>query len=62
MRAYTWAEGPAVRSAQGTALVNRAGFVSLSAQRAESSPNGRPVGPTRQRELDPFTRALPWAG
>ena len=42
---FTWAEGPAVLPAQGTAQGNRLGR-HLPAQRANLSSNGWPVGPT----------------
>ena len=40
------AEGPAVRPAQGNALGNGDDLAHLSAQRANHSTNGWPVGPT----------------
>ena len=58
-----WAEGPAVRPAQGTALGNGKRQVRVSAQRANESMNGWPVGPTTSFSCTTATpRALPWAG
>jgi hypothetical protein len=58
----SWAEGPAVRPAQGNALGDGGQQVHVSAQRANDSMNCWPVGPTTSLPVPPFPRALPWAG
>ena len=57
------AEGPAVRPAQGTALGNGSREVRVSAQRANDSMNGWPVGPTTSFSCTTASQgdALGWA-